>query len=251
MMKFLPSILVLLLFSLDASAIELNMLVEHEVSAGKVYFKGKTNLPPGTKIGVNLSASSDGYSAQSYNIIIEKDGAFVSEGFTNKGRPLSGNYTAEVIAYANGAWQNRDIIEKLREFTGHGIESGKMRIEYPFLIGSASASHVKLSDQSDPLKHGKLVQDFCYALQASIVCKDLNMRADTERKIESQVGQKIRGSKSPYNQDCLIGFSKAFEDENKGICSKAWKLYGCYGSMIPRLIQENPFRKRNGIFCEY
>jgi hypothetical protein len=84
-----------------------------------------------------------------------------------------------------------------------------------------------------------------------MMCDDLQMRVDTERKIEKQVGTKIRGPKSPYNEDCLAGLNKAFDYENKGLCKIAWEKYGCNGSKVPRLIQENPFKKKNGIFCEY
>ena len=97
----------------------------------------------------------------------------------------------------------------------------------------------------------ELVSDFCYALQAAMECDDLKMRLDTEGKVEKQVGGKIRGPKSPYNNACMAGLLKAFEDENNGLCSIAWKKYGCSGSKVSRLIQENPFKIRNGVFCEY
>jgi len=124
-----------------------------------------------------------------------------------------------------------------------------MLISYLFSINSLAGQ--ESSDQKIPPRQVKLVQGFCYALQASMLCNNLKMRIDTEGKIENQFGIKIRGLDSPYYQFCLKGVSLAFEDEKHGLCSKAWEKYGCYGNDIPRLIQENPFRKENGVFCEY
>ena len=104
-----------------------------------------------------------------------------------------------------------------------------------------------LSSQKGNAKDpSELAFGFCYALQASMICNDLNMRVDTEKKIEKQVGAKLRGPQSPYNKDCMAGLDKAFEDENKGLCKVAWEKYGCEGSEVPRLI----FKKR-GAYCIY
>lgn len=105
-----------------------------------------------------------------------------------------------------------------------------------------SSEHVSTQE----VKH--LVQAFCYALQASLVCENLNMRLDTEGKIENQVGGKFRGQNTQYNDECLTGLNSA---EGKGLCKKAWEKYGCSGTDIPRLIQENPFKIRDGVFCTY
>ncbi len=247
---FLFSLLCMVI-TLNVFAFDLKIIIEHEVNNGKVFIKGITNLPPGTKVGVDLSSQAEEYSAQSYNNFVKRDGSFSSEGFTKKGVPLSGNYKAEIITYLNGAWQNKDILKKLAKYSGYGIESGKMLIAYNFSIISDKTSGTQSNEQGRPLKHEALVQNFCYALQATMMCKDLNMRADTERKIENEVGMKIRGPESPYNQACMKGLTLALKDEKRGICSKAWKKFGCYGNKVPRLIQENPFKKRNGVFCEY
>ena len=99
----------------------------------------------------------------------------------------------------------------------------------------------------DEKDESELVFGFCYALQASMICKDLKMRIDTERKIEKQVGKKIRGPKSPYNDDCMAGLNEAFEDENKGLCKNAWKKYGCEGTEVPKLL----FKTDGSIYCVY
>lgn len=240
-----------LLFGLSVPAADLNLIVEHELIDGKVFIKGITNLPPRTKLGVTLSSKIGGYSAQDYDIFVESDGSFISKDFTNKTLPLFGNYTAEIVTYLNGAWHNKSTLAELGKYSGKGIESGKMLVIYDFSVGTDSNGNAKNLSQEKNLRYEDLVKDFCYALQATMVCKDLNMRIDTETKIEYKVGMKIRGPESPYNQACVKGLSLAFDDEKRGICSKAWKKFGCYGTTIPRLIQENPFRKSDGIFCKF
>lgn len=97
----------------------------------------------------------------------------------------------------------------------------------------------------------KLVREFCYALQATSVSHNLNMRLDTESKIEAQVGGKFRGPQKPYNSACMEGLNQAFDEEGKGLCQTAWEKYGCSGTEVPRLLQESPFGNRDGIFCKY
>ena len=77
------------------------------------------------------------------------------------------------------------------------------------------------------------------------------MRIDTERKIEKKLGGKIRGPESPYNKACVDGLNAAFEDiniknDNKELCKKAWKLYGCGGSKVPKLLYQI-----DGDYCVY
>lgn len=97
----------------------------------------------------------------------------------------------------------------------------------------------------------ELAFDFCYALQASMVCNDLKMRIDTEKKIEKKIGAKVRGPKSPYNSACMDGLNAEMEDENfadgnKKLCKKAWALYGCKGTKVPKLLYQI-----NGDYCVY
>ena len=84
-----------------------------------------------------------------------------------------------------------------------------------------------------------------------MVCKNLKMRIDTERKIEKKVGSKIRGPASPYNDACGAGLEAEFADENfedgnKKLCKKAWTLYGCKGTKEPKLLF-----KVKGDYCVY
>lgn len=97
----------------------------------------------------------------------------------------------------------------------------------------------------------EMAENFCYALQASMLCDNLKMRIDTEGKVKEVVGAEIRGPGSPHNQACLQGLSKAFEEENGGLCSNAWRDFGCSGKKLSGLIQENPFKVKNAMLCEF
>ncbi|VAW48153.1 hypothetical protein MNBD_GAMMA03-905, partial [hydrothermal vent metagenome] len=153
-----------------------------------------------------------------------------------------------VISYINKFWQNKEILKKLVTFTGSGIKDDEILIKYSMDIGTAKEIQKHIAGL--PTKKQKsLVKNYCYAQQAALLCDYLQMRVDTQEKIENQIGAKINDTK--YNKICLQGISEAFDDENKGLCSKLWKQYGCNGNNIPRLIQENPFKKSNANLCEY
>lgn len=95
----------------------------------------------------------------------------------------------------------------------------------------------------------KLVQDFCYSLQASGQCNNLSMRFGTEDEIDKIVGTQVRGPNSPYNQECLLGIQKAIQDDKKS-CKKAWDDFGCFGKKRTGLVQSNASDK-NGSFCKF
>jgi len=100
-------------------------------------------------------------------------------------------------------------------------------------------------DTSNLKENEHLVKSFCYSLQAASVCQNLQMRLDTEQKVKNKVGGEFRQS-----ENCIAGLMQAIE-ESKGLCGIAWKKHGCSGTDIPRLIQENPFKIKNGKFCKY
>jgi hypothetical protein len=97
----------------------------------------------------------------------------------------------------------------------------------------------------------ELAEDFCYALQASMLCDNLKMRIDTEGKVKEIIGVEIRGPGAPHNQACLQGLNKAFEEEHGGLCSNVWRDFGCSGEKLSGLIQENPFKVKNAMLCEF
>lgn len=74
---------------------ELEVILEpsYEISDGKVLFTVNTNLPDNTQLMLTLS---DGAAYTAQTKITVKNGAAVSEGFSNKGEQLSGHYSLSV-----------------------------------------------------------------------------------------------------------------------------------------------------------
>jgi len=98
--------------------------------------------------------------------------------------------------------------------------------------------------------HGALVKSFSYSLQAGSICDNLNMRLDTEKKINDKIGTKARGG--IYNKDSMIGITSAIRDDEEGIlCEQAWLHFGCDGDIEAKLLQGNPFKLQNPMLCEY
>ena len=87
-----------------------------------------------------------------------------------------------------------------------------------------------------------------YYLSASDLCDNLSMRVDTEEKLEKKLG--IKDVREPM-QSYYNGTQRAIKNEHNGLCRDIWEKYGCYGSEIPRLIQESLFRVKNPVLCEF
>jgi hypothetical protein len=99
--------------------------------------------------------------------------------------------------------------------------------------------------------NSRLSTNFCYALQAVMQCHDLSIRLDTEGVIQNLLGPKFRSDiNAPYAEDCMLGFKKAIDEINSGVCQTAWEKFGCYGSEESGLIQQSPLLK-NPILCRY
>jgi hypothetical protein len=136
---------------------------------------------------------------------------------------------------------------KLRESGLSDIEIEAKRTER---INKVNKAFSKKKNITYNKNHASLVTSFAYALQAGMLCDNLKMRLDTREKIENYIGTTT--TQSIYSQDYARGLNSAFEDNDKGIlCEEAWKHFGCYGDVNPRLIQENPFKLSNPILCEY
>ena len=118
---------------------------------GSLVVSGNTNLPDGTKLGVQLFGSGDtkdlatpgrvkdyggselgrelssldreiknhvknsGLLGQDYKVFVQK-GRFFSAGFSRQGAPFpSGEYKAQVMLYRNVFWQTGDILKQIGE----------------------------------------------------------------------------------------------------------------------------------------
>jgi len=139
----------ILFLGLSAQATQLSIKVSHEVIGGKVFINGVTNLPKGTKVGVEVSSTADDYYAQSYKLYVNNSGLFQSVGFTRFGNPLVGNYNVEVISYINRYWQNKDILTKLVKFKGSGIQDNKISVMYSMFIDVAQGANYKVIEKTN------------------------------------------------------------------------------------------------------
>ncbi|MDR3526903.1 MAG: hypothetical protein P4L57_06450 [Rhizomicrobium sp.] len=102
--------------------------------AGDVYIVGTTNLPNGTTIGAEL-VDKGRLGGQDFKIHVT-NGKFRSEGFTNKGKPLSsGKHTVHVLAYFNGAWQSDDILHIVGD-GGRKLNGKVLKLEDPDVVDS-------------------------------------------------------------------------------------------------------------------
>ncbi len=97
-----------------------------------------------------------------------------------------------------------------------------------------------------------LVTGFCYSLQAAAVCPNLQVRLDTEGKLEDEIGvSEIRGDNSAFKSECMLGVANAIAIENSNLCEVAWQKYGCSGNEVPKLLQQNPFSVDDPVLCAY
>lgn len=134
------TLLLLMFFSLPVSAVELQLELRIKETENGTIFHGETNLPDGTKLGINLEKDGD-IAAQDFAIYV-KDSVFSSPPFTKRGTPLSGEYKISVFTYFNKIWQRNDVLEKLKNYTGPSIKNGKLEDVSKITLGS------NLSDQS-------------------------------------------------------------------------------------------------------
>lgn len=165
---------------------KLEISLSHESIDGKMYIKGKCNLPKDTKLGVTLlrKHSTSDYRAQDFDIFVDENGEFISTGFTSHNHPiLSGDYKAELTSTFNKIWHTESNLARLKLYYGDEIKDGtrwkQILVNYNFshVVSQAANTSIK------PKQYIQLVKNFCYALQASGTCNNLQMRMDTENKI--------------------------------------------------------------------
>ena len=99
------------------------------------------------------------------------------------------------------------------------------------------------------LDNHKIAENFCYAIQAVGQCPELNMRLDTEGKVNKLLGAEVRVPNGVYSESCLNGLNKANNDKN--LCENAWKRFGCQGAEFAQLIQQSPFGNPSAITCKF
>lgn len=85
---------------------------------------------------------------------------------------------------------------------------------------------------------------FGYALQAAGMCPGLQVRIDTERKVDAKYGSSVR-----EGAQYMDGLYAAMDDASNA-CTIAWQRYGCNGNTESRLIQTSN-RAPSTVLCEY
>ncbi|MHB0998281.1 MAG: hypothetical protein ACYC27_03465 [Armatimonadota bacterium] len=96
-----------------SSFIRLNATAVRNISGGLVIM-GSTNLPDGTKIGVELYKDNK-LEAKDFDVFV-KSGKFKSTGFMNKTKPISqGPYRVHILSYFNSSWQSPEVLEFVGE----------------------------------------------------------------------------------------------------------------------------------------
>jgi len=112
--------------------------------------------------------------------------------------------------------------------------------------------NVSYADTTKEVK--TLVFNAGYAFQAGLLCDNLMYRVDTSKRVSQKIGvDDIRGGS--YKDIFNKGTDKAFKDmlstSKKEMCSKAWKLFGCNGTRVKRLLSESVRYYTNPTICPY
>lgn len=88
-------------------------------------------------------------------------------------------------------------------------------------------------------------KQFGIAMQAAGQCKELQMRIDTERKINASRSIPIRDA-----DGYMDGLYYAMDNPDT-ICDKAWVEFGCGGSKVKALLQNSAQTGASRKTCEY
>ena len=206
MKKFIFPILLMLTLSTNVFAEELQLTLNAEQTTNGVIFSGETNLPDGTKLGINLVKNGK-RRGQDFDIFIS-GGEFNSAPFTNHGDPLSGTYNVELFTVFNKLWQAKNILVLLENYDSENITVGeigwkKLAINktFNFLSPDGAEQQQYIKKKTDKNVEMKLylqkLEDFHIELMAmetlqqfNEMIRDWNIRLDSTREeFDSQFGE--------------------------------------------------------------
>ncbi len=105
-------------------------------------------------------------------------------------------------------------------------------------LGMTMSSPAKAAGAPSPHQFGM-------ALQASLQCIGLQMRSDTEYKINADRSTAIRFSEG-FDEGLYYAM-----DRGGAICDEAWSKFGCDGDEVPNLLQHSPIMSPNREICIY
>lgn len=91
-----------------------------------------------------------------------------------------------------------------------------------------------------------VARSFGYAIQAMGWCDGVLVRADTEDRLEAELGQSMRGDGAALSDDYRAGLDRFFEDQSTHgddeACAMAFERVGPEGTEYPGLLIESPWK---------
>jgi len=119
---------------------------------GEVVIEGKTNLPDGLIIGVELHNGKK-LAAQDFKVRVY-GGQFQSTGFTNLGSPYApGRYRVHFLSYFNVAWQTPEILALVGD-GGSRLRGNLFKLTDPDVIDGDRALDLNATLSFPPLSQG-------------------------------------------------------------------------------------------------
>jgi hypothetical protein len=107
--------------ALAAKALEISLEIAQQ-GAGTI-FHGKTNLPDGTKLAIELVEPRAGaILGQDFRVFVGR-GEFSSAPFSDRGRPWLGPFRVRVFCYFMPAWQAPALLKKLALYSSPHIKA--------------------------------------------------------------------------------------------------------------------------------
>ncbi len=193
--------------SQDISAkTEIQISLENKQIGKGTVFYGETNLPDGTKLGINLE--KDGMlCGQDFKIFVSS-GEFCSGAFTSHGYPLSGTYNVGLFTVFNKLWQTKDILILLENYDSENISTDgfgwkKLEINQTITLLATNSSEQQqyIKKKTDEIVEMEFylqeLESFRIDLMAiktlqqfNEMIRDWNIRLDSTRKeFDSQFGE--------------------------------------------------------------
>jgi hypothetical protein len=207
---------------------ELQISLKNKQMGKGTVFYGKTNLPDGTKLGINLDKNGKGC-GQDFDIFIS-GGEFYSGSFTNHGSPLTGTYNVELFTIFNKLWQTQSILVLLENYdseriTVEGIGWKKLSISQTITLRSPDSGGQQYTKE----KTDEIVEMAVYLQRLNSLCTELEAIETLQQFKEIIRGWNIRLDSTREEFDSRFGETIG---EYKGYCSQAHLYIGIgYGTL--------------------
>lgn len=191
--------------------INVGIEVKYYFENQKLYIESKTNLPEETELMVIVSNES-GYFAQ--DRVKVENGGFKTNGFTNKGKPLTGQYTIEISTPMPEAQDSAAVKEKI------GING-------EFLIGK----NVKEEERIGTGEKYNSVQVAIEMNTKNIEKKEENVDSQVKKRYNELISFYSKKSSfvesGKFNKDFIRKINEEKEKHKDDV-----ELYAAYGDLI-------------------